>query len=502
MHNLWLKRVEMMSKLQAVDHQNVQSGTPSSYAVCYESCFTGITNPKVLSNDKLARVMVNVFSVMTQVKDHRTFRTFPQIAKDFVVKMKAATSATTGRLEDNSESNKILKGVTLSVANIVRRYNEGGGMIPPDPALRECAYCGHTTVDGIPENNGVEEENAKAMAAHQTLVQKFDLSQNGQGPIPLKRDGKPHTRRPAPPTYQELTFQCHCSQQRCAREGTNIGSLCLSGCLKADGTRCEWKDGKCTCDVCKCPCKKAYTLSSIPRIQREIKLQQFIDGGDDEFTANQKVQNEGVRYMSEIWRTGALVAHSTMGAMKLMNRNGQATISKNQMDAVENEAFYSASAQMVPIAYGNLALTTQFEMQKQAMSAAPSHRVQLSNHESIDFNDVPGARQQLRKHRLGGGNNMQVSGFDPDRFSSFRSTNNRLTSMGGEAANSATNVLVGQIEMQQQIQHQEPISLVSPVAVARSRGNSTSESASSSYHTVYPPVINLNDDISVNPLVV
>ena len=112
----------------------------------------------------------------------------------------------------------------------------------------------------------------------------------------------------------------------------------------------------------------------MPKIQREIKLKEAIDSGKYLESSKETSTSLAVKFLCNIFKSDSLVASS---AIESMNDRGQSSISESEKNLYAKESFYRASAQMMPLHFCNLPLSTKCDLQKKAISAASSIRLTL-----------------------------------------------------------------------------------------------------------------------------
>ncbi len=283
------------SAFENVDKENSSSNNGSSLLSTFLSHFplkpsiiiptkekdfkTNQSKINKLTKVDATRKVISIYNIVKQAESSKYFR---QAKKHTLLITKLVDEATKTLTDEQAKllDSKILQGLNRTQQQIERKYLQKGGFVPSDPNYRYCVFCKHEFIDEPPENKSVETENKRLEEEHRKLKQAVEDYKNKKTKDPpVSSTGRPITDRVPSLKLGSLILQCHCHQMRCVREGSLQGSTCNRMCRKpGTNKRCEWReddDGikKCTCEVCICPCKKAYKIGDIPQIMAVMALE-------------------------------------------------------------------------------------------------------------------------------------------------------------------------------------------------------------------------------------
>ena len=167
-------------------------------------------------------------------------------------------------------------------------------------------------MDCPPENENVFSNNREMEKEHADMKRKLDAYKNdkeNKSP-PIGKNGRPITSRLPSLQKESLMLQCHCFQMKCAQEGTDMGSTCELKCCDDDGERYGWKSNgtdslkRCSCPVCRCPCKKAYKIEDIPAIMTELAKSESEKREKGEEKGGKSFQQEAQSFINKSLRFG------------------------------------------------------------------------------------------------------------------------------------------------------------------------------------------------------
>mmetsp|Transcript_4354 Transcript_4354/g.5012 ORF Transcript_4354/g.5012 Transcript_4354/m.5012 type:complete len:631 (-) Transcript_4354:116-2008(-) len=419
--------VSITNALAKVDAQNRHENNDSIFKTRFESCAkkyytNNNTNNKIdkLTNNALSDLMIDLFVIFQEVTSHPKFRSVKNHVHVLMEKMDDAVAFLIAVKEDGKEDNKILlRGEKRTSQQLSRKFMEGGGLVPREVLFQSCPYCQHCTVDEPPENANVKSVNADRFRQYNIINEKWNKFKANNGPCPrnMKTD-QFYTRKPPLPKTEALILQCHCHQMTCARKGSDVGSTCIVGCLKAGGERCDWHDGMCTCSVCKCPCKKGYKMDNFTKIGIALTRRKTTGEGKNADSSTQEDTAKAKHFLGECMFHGANIAQDALDAMEIMNEKGLANISDKEKKRMGKVAFDKGTAAAISLKGGNLPITTVFGLQKTMLQVAPTTKVKTPNG-IVDMRH-PKNNSSLSTHRL---------------------NNNRLTTMNGSASSMTANVV-------------------------------------------------------------
>ena len=123
-------------------------------------------------------------------------------------------------------------------------------MIPTNPSEQTCFFCGHRSIDVPPgyDEQTIAQKNKRIAEEHRQRMITFAEEQA----VP----GATRSRAPTMPKGAESIGVCHCHQMQC-ESASGIGT-----CITCRDTPGEIDaEGFCSCEVCRCQCKKAYKVS-------------------------------------------------------------------------------------------------------------------------------------------------------------------------------------------------------------------------------------------------
>ena len=119
--------------------------------------------------------------------------------------------------------------------------------------------------------------------------------------------------------------------------------------------------------------------------------------GDLAKNENENNQAVATKFLGECMMKGALCANQAMETMNHMKSNGLATFSSAEEEKFQSKVFGRATASSIAIASGNLPLTSQFALQSNSLSVAPSSKIKTSEG-SIDLQDPTTAKKIARSN--------------------------------------------------------------------------------------------------------
>ena len=161
------------------------------------------------------------------------------------------------QIQLNHEDNIKNHLVRLSGNDLERGYLEDGGMLPEDEEHHTCLLCNHDMVDQPPSNATNRELNLQELKKLQAIIKA--VREGNRIKKPYIHNGKPISRAPPAKKPLPVIYQCHCHQMMCyGPKGTNSTSCQL--CLSPDSDHTIDRNGKCSCEVCKCKCMAACTV--------------------------------------------------------------------------------------------------------------------------------------------------------------------------------------------------------------------------------------------------
>ena len=176
---------------------------------------------------------------------------------------------TTAMAEVNEERMDAARSSLVKLSDVERRrrFLEGGGTLPADPALRYCPHCKcKNTIDLPAENTARMRRNEVRMREWGEEKKQWEEAKaKGAVPIRVGSKGQACGRAPKLPVMERLPYVCHCHQMRNPnpRDPDDPVSTCPIKC-RDPKTGVAYKYDtvlrKVTCPSCLCNCTCAFEV--------------------------------------------------------------------------------------------------------------------------------------------------------------------------------------------------------------------------------------------------
>ncbi len=129
--------------------------------------------------------------------------------------------------ETTLNDDKEVKGPVLRNAQKAKKWEES--LVPKIENDRYCPFCGHESINNLPENEGIVKYNAQVVKKYNDDNKVYDaylkdLKDGKSPPVPSGMNAK---RRPRMMMLRKPGRHCKCSVSFCLMENLNVGLSCL-----------------------------------------------------------------------------------------------------------------------------------------------------------------------------------------------------------------------------------------------------------------------------------